>query len=328
MLKNKRKALIVFLVSVLFLLSSCNNLTLNDRKFRENNGGFSVHYLDVGQGDASFIFFPDGKTMLIDTGNGVENNNKYILDFLSNFSVNKIDYLVLTHPDADHVSGTAEIINKINVEKTYLPCVLEPANFFHFNKAVMALEDNNVSIVISAFGNFIKGEDYLVAFLTPYPIDFPSSSYDNLNKEFPNENEINDASPIIYIEYKGVRFLFTGDAGVSQENLLLNDEKVIISFFENFNVNINLTNIDFLKVAHHGSAYNTSERFLERINPKNAVISVGGLNSYNLPSTQLLQRLNQICPAHNLYRTDVDGTVSVKVSPDGTKLIETDLTIK
>ncbi|MBQ8426811.1 MAG: MBL fold metallo-hydrolase [Clostridia bacterium] len=324
MYKRKFLALIAITVITVFVFTSCKSPNLTERNYRENDGGFSVHYLDVGQGDCALIHFPDGKTMMIDVGNGERENNQYVLGFLENFSVSKIDYLVLTHPDADHIGGAKELALNVQINNAYIPHILDLNGFANFKTTVDVLENKNVSLKISATYERIKGQDYVVAFLTPYEPNHSSSSYDNINVEYPTESDINNVSPIIYIEYKGIRFLFTGDAGSSQENLLLEDEQIITQLFEILGVTVNLDNIDFLKVAHHGSADSTTENFIKRLTPKNAVISVGGLNSFGHPSSQVLYRLAQFSPAHNLFRTDVDGTVSVFVDQNGQINVVTD----
>lgn len=330
MYKRKILALITIiavLTVILFSACNCHTEIIENEKTqscRQNDGNFSVHYIDVGQGDCILIYFPDGKTMLIDVGNGESKNNKKILEFLEEFSVDRIDYLVLTHPDLDHIGGVESLMGKLQVGRSYIPHVIEKEDFPNFKKAYDLLVGKNAEIITSCTIEHIKGSDYCVAFLTPYPLGFSNSSYYNINKKYPTDSDLNNVSPIIYVEYLGVRFLFTGDAGESQENLLLDDEKVICGFFEKLGVNINLNNIDFLKVAHHGSQDSSCERFLTRIMPKNAVISVGGANSYGLPSSQVLYRLSTINPDYKLFRTDLAGTISITVSQLGEINIVTD----
>ena len=323
---HKRKTLalmlVIFIATVLF--ASCKDDVLPKTSYRDNSGEFSVHFLDVGQGDCALIYFPDGKTMLIDTGNGKEENNEYILEFLDGFGIDNIDFLVLTHPDIDHIGGVTAIAQNISVSLAYVPFILNLNNFLDYKTGVDALTAKGTTLKTSCTYEKIVGNDYTVAFLTPYPPDFNESSYDYINKDYPTESEINNVSPLIYVEYKGVRFLFTGDAGASEEQFLLDDEWKIVGLFEMLDVNVNLDSIDFLKVAHHGSNDSTSENFIKRLTPKNAIISVGGLNSYGHPSSKVLQRLNEFSPAHNLYRTDVYGTISVFVDSKASIKVVTD----
>ena len=316
--KRKRVALLTMItVLTVILFSACKTPKPNQQNYRENDGSFSVHYLDVGQGDCALIYFPDGKTMLIDTGNGTTDNNQYVLSFLDAFSVDRIDYLVLTHPDSDHVGGAKTVIENLEIGTAYVPHVLEASVFPQLNQAFNALEDKNVETKISTTFVNVKGEGYAVAFLLPYPPDVPSSSYDKLYDKYPTESDINNVSPIIYVEYQGVRFLFSGDADAGEEKLLLSDEKYLVASFNELGININLNQIDFLKVAHHGSKDSTCAQFLDRINPKNSVISVRGDNKYGLPSTEVLQALANTNEDHKIYRTDIHGTVSVIIDENG-----------
>jgi competence protein ComEC len=316
---HQRKSVrLIALITVLtvILLSACTNPILKDRTYRQNDGSFSVHYLDVGQGDSALIYFPDGKTMLIDTGNGSRENDEYLLEFLKRFSVNQIDYLVLTHPDSDHIGGAVSLIEKVKISRAYVPYIVKKEKFPLFKTVYDALTEKAVEIKISCM-EVVKREDCSVAFLTPNPPDFSKSEYDKLNGAYPTESDINNVSPLIYVEYKGVRFLFTGDAGQEQEEEFLDNEGIKKIIFKKLGVDLKLDKIDFLKVSHHGSADGTSGRFVQRIRPKNAIISVGGKNMYGHPSSQTLHRLLEYSPEHKLYRTDVCGTVSVFVNENG-----------
>ncbi len=329
---HKRLIATIMLITVLLLSSlvgcssSSKDNPLSKNKKRENDGRFSVHYLDVGQGDAIFLHFPDGKTMLIDSGNAQRENSEYVVNFLKNFNISTIDYFVLTHPDSDHIGGAYSVIENFKIGKAYIPHILQPQNFGEFNNVFSLLNQKQIKTEISTIYKHVKGQDYTVAFLTPYPIDFPfgESSYSKINSEYPTDTDINNVSPIIYVQYKGVRFLFTGDAGGSQERILIDDKRVLATTFNSLGIDINLEYIDFLKVAHHGANDCSSVEFLNLIKPKNAIVSVGGGNPYGHPSTSVLERLATANPAHTLYRTDVYGTISVYVSINGQMEIITD----
>ena len=318
----------VFLISCAFGCKESLSVELPERSFRQNSGCFSVHYLDVGQGDCILIHFPDGKSMLIDSGNGENQNNEYILNFLKEFSVGDIDYLVITHPDVDHMGGAKNIIASHNVKNAFLSKILVPENFPEFKTVKDYLTMDGAVINVSETYRHVKGKDYSVAFLSPFALDFPNveSGYVGINGEYPTDADVNNASPIIYVEYKGIRFLFTGDAGSAQERIFLQNEHAILKTFKQIGLQINLDYVDFLKVSHHGANSGTSVEFSDRIRAKNAVISVGGENKYGHPSTEVLKRLAQSNPAHNVYRTDVHGTISVLVSEKGEISIITDKT--
>ena len=309
----------ILILSIFLFGCDCTKSGLTTSSKPQNNGEFSVHYLDVGQGDAIFLYFPDGKTMLIDTGNGEKQNDDYLAQFFKDFGVSKIDYLILTHPDSDHIGGALNVVENFEIGKAFIPHILQPENFASFKNVKNLLEQKHVPMEISSMYKNIKGEEYSVVFLSPYPLDFPNveSSYEKLNGTYLTDGDINNASPIIYVEYKNVRFLFTGDAGSSQEKIVLDIEKALKPIFSSLGINLTLNSIDFLKLSHHGSADSNTQEFLNLLKPKNAIISVGGGNVYGHPSTVVLERLITANPEHNLYRTDVLGTISVFVSDSG-----------
>ena len=299
----------------------------------DTDGCFSVHFLDVGNSDAIFIDFADGKTMLIDCGEKKERNLKTIENCLDeHVTDDTLNYLVLTHPDSDHVGNAADILTDYQVERAYIPHLLQPENFNPYYDAYTII--NNARIagemtrVYSATGKIISGEDYYLIMLSPNARGTTDSAYDKVNSSAdPSADDINNVSPIIYLDYKGVRFIFTGDAGFSQEKVALNnvDTGIVYEYLKNKQKpDVNLTDIDFLKVSHHGSNDASGTEFLNRITPKNAVISVSGDNVYGFPKQETLSRIlaaNENC---NLYLTSVVGTVSVYVSADGQTMVKTD----
>lgn len=311
----KRLVALLFSFVLLMTFSACSgNIPKNEE--REILSGFSVHFLDVGQGDAIFIKLPDGKTALIDCGEPTEQNEEYIKEFLNDYDVKTIDYFIITHPDTDHIGNAPSIINSFAVKELYLSDINENAyKYFDIYKEVVELANKN-QIRVRKSDNYkvINGEEYFFVFLTPEPKSFFDSSYVDVNGSLvPSKEDVNNISPIIYFECLGLRFILTGDAMASQERLALENlsNPVLKSHYENSGANINLYNVDFLKVAHHGAEGSTCDEFLEVVRPKNAIISVGGDNNYGHPNTNVLTRLLNANPDISLYRTDVDGTVSV-----------------
>ncbi len=327
-MKHKRKLafILVILTLLSFVLSGCNDSFQGQNGEREIINGFSVHYLDVGNGDCIFIKLGDGKTVLIDSAEPDDKKFNYISNFLRSYAVQKIDYFIITHPDADHIGNAPKIINDFNVGTIYLPDLNEWAyEYFPILQQVnqLAVKKN---IEIRANDNFqaITGEEYSLIFLTPYPNGFSDSSYKDVNGELmPDQANVNNISPIIYLESNGVRFVFTGDAGSSQEKLALKvlDSPVFNAHIQDLGVSVNLRNVDFLKLGHHGSSSSSCFEFLQTLCPINAVVSVGGDNYYGHPNTEVLERLNQVNPDYRLFRTDVHGTISVGVVNGEIKII-------
>ena len=280
--------------------------------------GFSVHYLDVGQGDCIFIRLPDGKNALIDTGDKDARGDvaKYIKAYLNAYSVTKIDYFILTHPDSDHVGNADDIVDNYEIGKAFLPKVADTVIdlFPQYKRAEDKLKEKGVQTVISAIYAHIIGESYALVFLSPAPPSAPNSSYGDLNGSIvPEGSVVNNVSPIIYLQAENARFVFTGDALKSQEEYVVNNYRTGIysSFFNSLGVEINLSYIDYLKVGHHGADNATGEEFLSLLIPTNAIISVGSENAYGHPSSIVQERLLSANPSYNLFRTDRHGTIVV-----------------
>lgn len=232
-----------------------------------------VTYIDVGQGDSTYITFPDGENMLIDGGS----NNSMAYDYLKGEKVSKIDYLVATHPHEDHIGGLAEICENTKTNKVYLPDVSASTKIY--NRFLTALDKGNCDVNVAEEGVLIKETDNLrVEILSPV-----ESEYDNLN----------NYSAVVKITYKDVSFLFTGDCEADAEELL----------------DFSKVEADVLKVGHHGSKSSSSRDFINAVNPKYAVISVGENNSYGHPNDKVLERLADI--EAKVYRTDVLGDICV-----------------
>ncbi len=284
--------------------------------------GFSVNYIDVGEGDAIFINFADGNTMLIDCGTENDRNYNSIKRYLDEYTGGTLNYLVLTHPDADHVGNAAKIIENYTVETAFVPDLLQPENFNPYYLAYEMLQEQGATIKYSVVGKNLSENDYYLVMLSPNAKGTTDSAYTGINSsEEPSPQASNNVSPIIYLEYKGVRFIFTGDAGISQEKVALNNLKMGM-----VNKNkVNLTDIDFLKVSHHGSDDASGDEFLQALTPKNAVISVGGDNNYSHPADATFARIRAANENCNIYLTSVCGTVSVFVDGSGKATVHTAL---
>lgn len=280
----------------------------------------AVQYINVGEGDSILIKFPDDKLMLIDTADIVSKNVNKIENIIKRYSKDKIDYLVLTHPDVDHVGNAQKIIEDFSIGTAYIPLILEPSLFTAFNDAVNVLNEKQVKTVISKYGDLIEGENYFVAFLSPLPVGMKDSAYGDFNGAIaPTGRQTDNLSPIIYVDIKGVRFLFTGDASSDQEEIVIDRFKtgVYSEMFGHYNKNVNLFNVDFLKVSNHGASSATCERFLETVSPDNAIISVGGTNYYGNPSSDVLMRIVENNEDCNILRTDAHGNIRILINEYG-----------
>ena len=243
------------------------------------NPNMEILFLDVSQGDSILLHYPHDKyNILIDTGGNYnyEISKNIIIPYLKSKGINKIDYLILTHGDYDHMGESINLIENFKVEKVIFNC----GEFNDLEKELIkVLEKKKIK-----YYSCIKELN----------ID-NSKLYFLQTKEYDNEN---DNSSVIYFNYYNYKFLFMGDASTEREKDIL--EKY------------NLKDVDFLKVGHHGSNTSSSEEFINSINPKYSLISVGKNNRYGHPNKEVLDTLND----SKIYRTDQDGSIMFKIKKD------------
>lgn len=239
-----------------------------------------VYFLDVGQGDSSLIYSKH-KVILIDTGG---NDNIKVSDntikFLKSTGKSKINYLVLTHGDYDHMGEAINLVNNFKVEKVIFNC----GEFNELEKDLIKVLDKKKIPYYSCIKE-LNIDDSKLYFLN--------------SKYYGNEN---DNSSVIYTELDNHKFLFMGDAGVEVEEDLI--EKY------------NLQDIDVLKVGHHGSKTSSSKKFIDEIEPKYSIISVGKNNRYGHPNNEVLNNIKD----SKIYRTDLDGSIMFKIKNDKFKI--------
>lgn len=237
-----------------------------------NGAKLKVHYLDVGQGDSEFLELPNGQTMLIDAGN--PENGPQIVSYIKNLRHTKIDYLIATHPHADHIGGMETVVNGLDIGKIYMPKV--SSNTKAFEGLLKAIKNKGLQVNTAKAGlNLLKAGNLNIDMIAPV-----GTSYDDLNQY----------SAVIKVTYGDNKFLLMGDAGNVSEGQITAD-----------------VSVDVLKVGHHGSNTATSKTFLNKVHPKYAVIEVGKGNSYGHPTAATLQKLQGAGAA--IYRTDNDGTI-------------------
>lgn len=240
-----------------------------------------VHFLDVGEADSIFIELPGNRTMLIDAGESKSSSN--IIDYISNLGYQKLDYILGTHPHADHIGGLSAIINTFDIGLIYMPKVAATSKTYE--NLLTTISEKNLKIKTGTSGVEIINEDNLKAIL----VAPNSAKYSGLN----------NYSLVLKLTYGRTSYLFTGDAEKTSE----------------FEISADIDS-DVLKVAHHGSDSSTSLEFLDKVSPSIAVISVGADNKYNHPALTTIKNLEKY--TSNIYRTDLNGTI--KITSDGTNL--------
>ncbi len=269
-----KKTLILSFIIVSIILCSCTQTNEESIECSLDNNLFSVHFIDVGQGDSTLLISPDNKTMLIDAGDNSQGSK--IANYLNNLNIKKIDILIGTHPDADHIGGLDYLINHFDIGLFCMPNKSHSTNTF--KDVLLAAKNKNLKINKAKSGmNFSLGKFIKCSILSPTK----------------NYNDNNLCSLVIKSTYKNKSFLLTGDAEFENEQDMINS---------NYNIKSNI-----LKVGHHGSSSSTSEDFLLKVKPDIAVISCKYNNKYHHPSEKTLTLLKK----YNipLYRTDKQGNI-------------------
>ena len=263
--KNNYKVIIIlfFILLIHYIYPSINNNTF-------------ISFIDVGQGDS--ILIHNNQNILIDTG-GKDNSNESsivinkTIPYLKSLGIKRIDYLILTHGDFDHMGDAINLVNNFKVEKVIFNC--GPYN--DLEKELIKVLDKKKIPYYSCIKELNIDNNKLYFLQT---------------KEYDNEN---DNSNVIYTEINGYKFMFMGDAGIDKEKDILNK--------------YNISNVDVLKVGHHGSKTSSSKELINSINPKYSIISVGKNNRYGHPNKEVLETLKDT----KIYRTDQDGSIMFKI---------------
>lgn len=244
-------------------------------------GVLAVHYLDVGQGDSVFLELPNGQCMLIDASEAIYSGR--IIEAIRSLSYDRIDYVIATHPHADHIGGMEDVLKAFTIGCIYLPDVsASTATYIGMAETIIEL---GIEANIAEAGVTVLSEGELQAsFLAPSAID-------------PSDQNRNSA--VLYLTYGNTRFLFMGDADTKVENSIPGS-----------------IDCDVLKVGHHGSRTASGSDFLQRCSPTYAVISCGEGNSYGHPHEEAVNRLE--ASGAEILRTDLSGNITIR--SDGSSL--------
>ena len=258
------------------------------------DSNYYIYYLDIGQGDSTILISPYQKdVVMIDTGGKItyeteaweKSNKTYNLSdntikFLKSLGITCLDNLIITHGDFDHTGEAINLVNSFKVEKVIFNCGL----YNDLEKELIKVLDKKKIKYYSCIRELNIDNNKLHFLQT---------------KEYDNEN---DNSNVIYTELNGYKFMFMGDASGITEKEILNK--------------YNLPDIDVLKAGHHGSKTSSSKEFIDTINPKYSIISVGKNNRYGHPNKEALDNLED----SKIYRTDQDGSIMFKIKNNKLKI--------
>ena len=248
--------------------------TTSEAKLPEDSS-FEIHFIDVGQGDSSLIIC-DGEAMLLD--GGTSKNSSLIYSYLKKLGINHLKYIIGSHADSDHVGGLSGALNYADAEIAYCNTLEDESDAFNDFKRYLG----DTKLVVPEFGTKISLGSATGEVIGPVVYN--------------NEYDDNNNSLVIRMEYGNTSFLFTGDAEAEEELEIIYSGAELKS--------------TLLKVGHHGSKYSTSNKFLEKVDPEYAVISVGTSNSYGHPHNSTLSKLQE--KNVQLLRTDLHGDIIVR----------------
>lgn len=285
---KKYSVLICLLILSVFMLAGCQQNPVKDATAaesaagqetaesaagREDEDNIKVHYINVGNADA-ILLQQGGFSMLIDAGEN--KNGKMVVEYIKNLGITKLDYLIGTHPHSDHIGGMDDVIYAFEIGQIIMPKVSHTTKTYE--EVLIAAKDKGHKITGAKSGQTYSLGNARAEILSPV-----KDKYENLN----------EYSVVLRVTYENNSFLFTGDMEKYNEKELLQ-------------ANVNLF-ADVLKVAHHGSSTSSTAAFLQAVNPKYGIISVGKDNDYGHPHTQILRRLTSTM---TVYRTDENGTIT------------------
>ncbi len=285
----KRRVFSVILVIVMLCLAGCG-----DGKENNSTGttavvqnGCRVHFLSVGKADAILVQ-ADGKAMLVDAG--YQERADEVVSYLKAQGIVRLDYVVLTHGDKDHVGGMAKVLQSFDIGEVLLSPKKEKSDYYE--EMVRVIEKQNIRCSVPAIG-------------TEYSLGCATATVLAPGKKALAEGSDNDASLVVRLVYGTNSFLLMGDALSTTEKELVDSSYLIRA--------------DVLKVGYHGLSEATNKKFLKAVQPKYAVICCGQAmedDDFGEPDKKVLQLLQDFHVT--TYRTDTDGTVVFET--DGTTL--------
>ncbi|PNZ29776.1 late competence protein ComEC [Staphylococcus petrasii] len=249
----------------------------------------SITFFDVGQGDSLLFQTNKNETVMVDTGGKESSNNQsashniskyHILPSLKSKGISSIDYLILTHPHADHIAEFPYLANHIKIKRLYI-------NIPSYSKEQYAqiriiCKKNNIKIFDATKINTIQLSNSNISFLNSY---------------LPISEDKNEQSIVLLVKYRMINILLMGDATKNNETLLLK--------------RYDLPKIDILKVGHHGSKTSSSMPFLEKIHPSISIISSGKNNKYHLPNQSTIDSLIKL--DSKIFNTQSEGEISINL---------------
>ena len=225
---------------------------------------------------------------MIDTGGSTSPSydvgENIVHKYLLYKGINKIDYLMLSHFDADHCQGAIFLLKNMKIKNLIIS--IQPENSEFYEEITNICRQKNTNIMYVKKGNKFKIANLDIEILHP-------------NNNFIAENTLNNNALVCKINYYNFKMLFTGDIEKIAENQLLDEELLA----------------DLLKVGHHGSKTSTTQEFLNKVNPQIALIGVGENNKFGHPNDDVIKRLQE--KGIKIFRTDLNGEINININKNG-----------
>lgn len=283
--KRKKNARVQLLTTAILLVLGVLSAFFGEDFLLENflepseeaEGLIKIHYLDIGQGDATYINIGNFD-ILIDAGSKSEKEK--LIEQLEELNIDDFEMVIATHPHEDHIGGMEAIFERYNVKEFYMPKVIHTSKVFE--NMINAVDNEGIKVKIIKEGmDFDLGNGAYIEVYAPI-----YEAYSNLN----------DYSPVMKLTFGENAFMFTGDAEIPVE---LEVVKKYGSYLK----------ADVLKFGHHGSSTSSAKEFIQAVNPKYGVISSGVNNMYGHPHREVLALIDEY--DIEAYRTDIDGQITL-----------------
>ncbi|PWK10318.1 ComEC/Rec2 family competence protein [Tumebacillus permanentifrigoris] len=236
-----------------------------------------VHYIDVGQADSALIQLPNGQNMVIDAGNNADAT--LVVNYLKAKGVTKVDYVIGTHPDEDHIGGLDAVINNFTIGKVFMPARTSTTQTY--NDVLTAVANKGLTVTtaksgVSLFNTTANTKTLEAHFVAPVKTTYTTN---------------NNWSGVVRLVYGTTTFLFSGDAETQAETDMVASGQTLSA--------------NILKVGHHGSNTSSTDAYLDKVKPQAAIISCGLNNSYGHPAQTTIDKLK--ARGIKIYRTDLQG---------------------
>ena len=262
----------------------------------DDENAFSLHVIDMGQGDA-LLLSKDGKYALIDAGETMSpserESREAIFAYLNSLGVKKLEFLLLTHQDYDHIGSALDVLKRYDVGVVYDNGVEHTSKTYENLMAYLVEEDVNYKVVRDGDKVTSPWPEVMIEVVSP-PQDLIYSG---------KKADVNENSIVLKVTYGSVSYLLTGDAEEKAEEYILSTKADI--------------DADILKAGHHGSSSSSTKSFLAKVTPDVITISCGEDNDYGHPHIEPLENFAKFTTAEKIFRTDIDG--DIVVTTDGTE---------